>query len=68
MIVVPFYNTLMALMKSPILQVLYESKANLDKDFLLNDIHKGMLKDGNKKNTGLYISNINFKEYCIKIL
>lgn len=47
MIVLPFYNTLMALMKSPILQVLYESKANLDKDFLLNDIHKGMLKDGN---------------------
>lgn len=33
-------------MKSPILQVLYESKANLDENFLLgNNIHKGMLKE-----------------------
>lgn len=53
-------------MKSPILQVLYGSKAYFDKDFLLGkDIHISMLTDGNND---LNISNINFKKCHIKFV
>lgn len=44
-IVVQFFNILLVMMKSPILQVLYGNKANLGEEFLLgNDSHRNMLK------------------------